>query len=592
MTAPNRATLWGQVIVDELAAAGVETVCVAPGSRSTPLTAAAADHPALNVHSHLDERAASFYALGYARCSGEPTAVISTSGTAAANFHPAVIEAAHSRVPLVVLTADRPGELQDSGANQTIDQTDLYGDVVRFSRTTPEPAPEPRRLRSLRTTVCRAVGAARGTPLGPVHLNTPFAKPLAPTPVADDVPESLADDAPTAVTGRDGPFVSVSSGRPSPSAEAVEQLITAIQQADRGLIVAGPATDQERMRSAVDGLLDATGFPVVADPLSGVRFGPVPEPATCIGGYDSFLGASSIPAPDCVIRLGASPTSKRLRQYLRDADARQFVVDPAGEWREAEFTATDLVVADPVALADALPSTADSGASAWHDTIGTADDRHWELVAGDAAVPVEGKIAATVLDAVPSRGTLYLSNSMPVRDVDRFGQPSEADITVLGNRGASGIDGITSSALGAAAAADGPLVALVGDLAYYHDLTGLLAAGRCPVEATIVVVNNDGGGIFHKLPIADFDPPFTELFRTPHGLSFEGTETLFDIEYEQIQDSSTVAQAVSDSVARSGTQVLEVTVDGDASHRTREAFDTELSRQIAQELDTRPDGSC
>jgi len=189
MTAPNRATLWGETIVDELVAAGVESTCLAPGSRSTPLTVAFADHAEVETFSILDERSAAFFALGRGRRSGEPTALVCTSGTAAANFHPAVIEASQSRVPLVVLTADRPAELHDSGANQTVDQSDLYGDAPRYHRTLPEPAPEPRRLRSLRATVARAVSASLGPNPGPVHLNVPFAKPLEPTPVPGDVPE-------------------------------------------------------------------------------------------------------------------------------------------------------------------------------------------------------------------------------------------------------------------------------------------------------------------------------------------------------------------------------------------------------------------
>jgi 2-succinyl-5-enolpyruvyl-6-hydroxy-3-cyclohexene-1-carboxylate synthase len=585
MTAPNRATLWGRVIVDELASSGIQTICVASGSRSTPLTVAAADHDAVTVHSHLDERSCAFYALGHARRTGEPTAIVSTSGTAAANFHPAVIEASQSRVPLVVLTADRPAELHDSGANQTINQHDLYGDAVRFGRTTPEPAPEPRRLRSLRTIVCRAVGEATSEPPGPVHLNTPFAKPLEPTPVEDGISPALADQEPAAVHGREGPYVTISSARCEPAGSAVDTLTRAIETASRGLIVAGPANEQAHIRRAVGALATATGFPVFADPLSGVRFGPLPEDAHRCGGYDSFLGSGAVPDPDCVLRVGASPTSKRLRHYLRDAEARQFLIDPAGAWREAEFTATDLIEADPLALANGLSPTLGNRQESWHETLKAAEAHHWEAVeGGGAATPLEGMIAANVLGALPADGTLYVSNSMPVRDLDRFGRPRDAPVAVLGNRGASGIDGVTSSALGAAAATDGPLVGLLGDLACFHDLTGLLAAGRCPAEATLVVVNNDGGGIFNKLPIADFDPPFTELFRTPHGITFDGTEALFDLEYERLTDPDTVQSAVVDSIRKRGTQLLELVVDGEDSHVQREQFDEAVGTELADRL--------
>ncbi len=583
MTAPNRATLWGETIVDELASGGLDAVCIAPGSRSTPLTVAFAAHPDVTVHSHLDERSAAFFALGRARRTGEPTALVCTSGTAAANFHPAIIEANRSRVPLLVLTADRPAELHDSGANQTVDQTKLYGDAVRWYRTLPEPAPEERRLRSLRTTVCRALATTNGTPPGPVHLNVPVAKPLEPTPEPGDVPAEFVDDGGLGVTGRDGPFVATRQGRPMLSDADLESVAAAVDDAERGLIVAGPANEPTPARDALAALADATNFPVLADPLSGVRFGDHVADATVCGGYDSYVDvAREWPDPDLVVRFGASPTSKSLRKYLADADARQFVVDPAGGWREAEFTATDLLVADPTTLAervaDRVSSASDDG---WNERFASAERAYWNLVGPELATTLfEGSVAGSVVGSLPDPATLYVSNSMAVRDVDRFARPTDADLTLLGNRGASGIDGVTSSALGAASATDDPLVLLIGDLAYYHDTNGLLAVTRCAVDATVVLVNNDGGGIFHKLPIESFDPPFTDQFRTPHGLDFEPTGDLYDVAFDRVPDLDSLADAVTESVGSPGTQVLEVSVDAEESHRRREA----LHERVVAEL--------
>ncbi|SFS07409.1 2-succinyl-5-enolpyruvyl-6-hydroxy-3-cyclohexene-1-carboxylate synthase [Halomicrobium zhouii] len=578
MTAPNLATLWGETIVDELAASGLDAVCVAPGSRSTPLTVAFADHPDVRVFSHLDERSAAFFALGRSRKTGEPTALVCTSGTAAANFHPAVIEADRSRVPLVVLTADRPAELRDSGANQTVDQTKLYGDAVRSYRCLPEPAAEDRRLRSLRTTVCRALATSTGTPPGPVHLNVPVAKPLEPTDTPDGVgsiPESFAASDSLGVTGRDGPFVATSQGQLRLSDRELARVASEIDDADRGLIVAGPSNRPTPAREALATLAGATGFPVLADPLSGVRFGDHVSDVTVCGGYDSYLDAAGDwPDPDAVIRFGASPTSKTLRRYLRDADARQFVVDPAGAWREAAFTATDLVTADPTGFAGGLAArvAADDGTETdWTKRFARAERSYWDLVGPELdGTLFEGSVAGRVVEALPDPATLYVSNSMPVRDVDRFGRPRTADLSILGNRGASGIDGITSSALGAASGTDDPLVLLLGDLAYYHDMNGLLAVARCAVDATVVLVNNDGGGIFHKLPIESFDPPFTDQFKTPHGLDFESTGDLYDVGFERVADGDALVDAVSSSVGSAGTQVIEVTTDAAESHRHRE----------------------
>ncbi len=585
MTAPNRNALWGRAVADELAAAGVEAVCVAPGSRSTPLTVAVAAHDDLRTFSHLDERSAAFFALGRGRA-GRPTALVCTSGTAAANFHPAVIEASQARVPLVVVTADRPPELRDSGANQTIDQEKLYGDAVRFYRDLPEPEADARKLRSLRASVCRAVAAATGVPAGPVHLNAPFRKPLEPTEVPGDVPEGFADDHPEAAEGRDGPFVSVSRGQPVLDDADADRVAAAVRHANRGLIVAGPADAPTPGRDALAALADATGFPVVADPLSGLRYGPHVDELPVLGGYDAYLDSAITdgwPEPDLVLRFGASPTSKALRRYLAETGARQLLVDPAGGWREATFTATDLVVADPDRLARAVAGRIDRRPDeAWRDRWTRAEERHWALArdaVGDA--DFEGGLLAAVAADAPDPATVFVSNSMPVRDLDRFGEPRAADLTVLGNRGASGIDGVTSTALGAGSATDDPLVLVTGDLAYYHDANGLLALGRCGVDATVVLVNNDGGGIFHMLPIEEHDPPFTDQFRTPHGLDFSATGDLYDLAFERV-DAGGFRDAFRESVESDGTQVLEVRTDAERSHRRRERLQAELVADLGE----------
>ncbi len=588
MTAPNRNTLWGRVIADELAAAGVSGAVLSPGSRSTPLTVAIADHDGIETFSVLDERSAAFFALGRARRTGEPTAVVCTSGTAAANYHPAVIEASQSRVPLLLLTADRPPELADSGANQTVDQEKLYGDAVRWYRTLPEPEPRDRKLRSLRTTIDRAVGETTGVPAGPVHLNCPFRKPLEPVEVEGDVPADLAERAPLAVEGRDGPFVERTAGRPTLTEGEIESVAATLDAADRGLLVAGPSDAPTLDTDAVAALAAATGFPILADPLSGLRFGDHldREDVTVCGGYDSYLdGASEWPEPEVVLRAGASPTSKVLRQYLRDHADQQFVVDPAGGWREAEFTATDLLVADPARLAAGLAAeigddAAGSTTDRYRERFAAAERAYWDLIDDARADETfEGQVLATVAERVPDPATIFVSNSMPVRDLDRFGRPRAADLTVLGNRGASGIDGITSTALGAGSATDDQLVLVTGDLAYYHDTNGLLSIARCGVDATIVLVNNDGGGIFHLLPIEDFDPPFTEQFRTPHGLDFEPTADLYGLAFQRVRPDD-FADAFEPSQGMDGTQVIEVVFDAEASHRTREAIHTRAVDQV------------
>ena len=576
MIAPNINTLWGRIIVDELAKAGLDGAVIAPGSRSTPLTVAFAEHPDIETFSQLDERSAAFFALGRGKRTGRPTALVCTSGTALANFHPAVIEADRTRVPMVLLTANRPPELQGSGANQTITQERLYGDSVRTYRKLPEPEAADRKLRSLRVALDRAVAASRDTPAGPVQLDVPFRKPLEPTVATDEIPPGFEADYPLAVRGRDGPFVSVERGRRTLEPAALDRLVTAIERADSGLIVCGPADRSGRAVTALAALARASGFPVAADPLSGLRFGEHTEGTVVCGGYDSYLPAVE-ETPDVVIRFGAAPTSKTLQHYLRDADCRQFVVDPAGSWREATFTATDLVVADETWLASELANRVTRETDAYAPYLRDVESRYWRLVTNDE--PVEGAVLADVAASTPDPSTVFVSNSMPVRDFDRFARPRAANLTVLGNRGASGIDGIASTALGARSATEEPLTLVTGDLAYYHDMNGLVAVSRCNVDATIIVVNNDGGGIFRILPIESHDT-FDEWFRTPHGLDFKHSAAMYDLEFVRTDDRERFRELYTDSVERDGTQVIEVVCDGERNHDDRVA----LQERVVEEL--------
>ncbi|MFW6384946.1 MAG: 2-succinyl-5-enolpyruvyl-6-hydroxy-3-cyclohexene-1-carboxylic-acid synthase [Halodesulfurarchaeum sp.] len=616
---PNRNVLWATIIVTELEKAGVKRAIVAPGSRSTPLAVALADAPGITTQVHLDERSAGFFALGQGKRSGRPTVVLTTSGTAAANLHPAVIEAGQSRTPLVALTADRPPELHDSGANQTIDQENLYGSAVRFFRTLPEPEPRERKLRSLRTIVARAVAASIGSAPGPVHLNVPFRKPLDPVEVPEDVPPELFDSVSLGTDGRDGPYVAIDSEPSRPGEKTVSEVSDAVVDTSRGLLVVGPMNPDIEAVEAIVGLADATGFPVLADPLSGLRFGDHVDEVQVLGGYDGYLGAESVaawPDPDLVVRFGASPTSKSLRQYLRDRADRQILVDPAGEWREATFTASDLIRGAPSTVASALATaiatdspqeSPTSPSRSWSDRFARAESTHWETVeevveskptgaveaepAGalhegpgleSEETTFEGTVLTRICRAIPNAATLFVSNSTPVRDLDRFGAPRQVPLTVLGNRGASGIDGITSSGLGAGSVTDDPLILVTGDLAFFHDTNGLLALDRFDLEATIVLINNDGGGIFHRLPIEEFDPPFESFFKTPHGLDFSSTGSMYDFEFERVDSPDPFESSFRKSIERPGTQVLEVRTDAERSQRIREALLSRVGGRLVE----------
>lgn len=590
MIGRNRNEVWGRILVDELARAGVREVCVAPGSRSTPLVLALAEDERLRAFVHLDERSAAFFALGLGRATGRPAAVVTTSGTAAANLLPAVVEASWSEVPLLLLTADRPRRLRDADANQAIDQVRLFGNYPRLFLDLAAPEVEGRALRHLRVQASRAVAAALGPVAGPVHLNVPFEKPLEPDPaprdpasheaprVPEDVPPGFEEEHPRAAGGRDDgtSYTRVVVGRTRLSDDEVEGVAARVRAAPRGVIVAGPHPDSGRVGPAALRLAAATGYPLLADPLSGGRFGPGGG-ALRVGRSDLLLRDPSVREalrPELVIRVGASPTSAAVRAFLEEAvPARQVVVDGGHRWKDHLAAATDYLRADAGDLLEALTARVGEVANAgwreaWREADGAADGTVAKALEGAL---FEGTVLAEAARAVPGGGALFVSSSMPVRDLDAFGASREEAVRVHGNRGASGIDGIVSSALGVAAGSAGPTVAVLGDVALIHDMNGLLAARKQELDAVLVVIHNDGGGIFHMLPIREHEPAFTPYFATPHGLDFRHAAALYGLPFIRAESREELRTALAAGLAEGGCRIVEVRTDREENRKRHEA---------------------
>ncbi|MBV9580456.1 MAG: 2-succinyl-5-enolpyruvyl-6-hydroxy-3-cyclohexene-1-carboxylic-acid synthase [Chloroflexi bacterium] len=537
-------------LVGGLAAAGIRHVCACPGSRSTPLAIQLARQSDIKLWMHLDERSAAYFGLGLARTLREPVGLLATSGSATANFFPAVTEAMLSRVPLVVLTADRPHELRDNGAAQTIDQLRLYGPHVKWFFDLPEPDGSQAQLQHLAALAARAVSTATAEPAGPVHLNWPFREPLIPARV------SSLSRAP----------VRVSQPRLAPSLELTRDLARELQERPRGLIVVGPHDDPALARP-VTRLAAQLGYPILADGLSDLRRGGY-DRSHVVETFDAFLrdpGTADKLAPDVVVRIGAIPTSKPLLQFLeRHSQARHVVVDPGG-WRDPSSQATDLLQVDATllcqSLADEVASDPDPEWLADWLAINAASRRAIDgYFAADDELS-EGKVFALLGDLLPDGATVYAGNSMPVRDLDSFLGQSEARLRCLSNRGTNGIDGVVSSALGASAANIGPVVLVIGDVSFYHDLNGLLAAGKHALDLLVVLVNNDGGGIFSFLPQAEqqgIDADFELLFGTPHGLEFRPFVEGYGGRFTRVEDWSAFRAAIADGLSRGGLQVVEV----------------------------------
>jgi 2-succinyl-5-enolpyruvyl-6-hydroxy-3-cyclohexene-1-carboxylate synthase len=597
----NPNIVWAGVFLDELARGGVRVVCVAPGSRSTPLVLAAAADTRFRLVSLVDERSAGFFALGVGKASRRPAAVITTSGTAAANLYPAVIEAAQGEVPLILLTADRPHRLRDTDGNQAIDQIRLFGSFPRAFFDVAPPRVRDADLRHLRGQACRAVALAQGPPSGPVHLNFPFEKPLEPVLEGErDAAEvgNPGEEPPgrLALLGREEgePFVRVAGTRGTALEAEVDRLLALLSESARGVIVAGPVPDPADTGRTVLALAAAAGFPVLADPLSGARFGPH-HGAQVVAGYDLFLRSSrarSALDPDLILRVGASPTSASLLEYLSEhRTARQVVVDQGFRWKDHTASAREYVRASPGPLLEALALKAPRvGEPAWRSLWERAEETTREVLEAEprdepplgtrgGAEPrlrsglMEGWILEALAALLPPDTHLLIGSSMPIRDLDAFGRPRPETLHVHGNRGSSGIDGLVSTALGMGAVVAGPAVAVLGDLAFLHDMNGLLALKTEGIPVGFVVVNNDGGGIFHTLPVRRLEPSFTRFFATPHGLDLGKVADLYGIPFARADSLAGFRASLPALLSNREPFILEIRTDRETTHgRLREVI--------------------
>jgi 2-succinyl-5-enolpyruvyl-6-hydroxy-3-cyclohexene-1-carboxylate synthase len=549
-----------RALCDELARCGLQHACTSPGSRSTPIVLSLVREPRIRCWSHIDERCAAFFALGAAKASGRPVALTCTSGTAAAHFAPAVIEAFHGGVPLLVLTADRPPELRDVGAGQAIDQLKLYGGAVKWFVEVGVDEATSQSLRWIRALACRAYWTALEGRPGPVHLNFPLREPL----VLD---RPLGADP---VPGRSGgrPWLQRAKTVPSASAPLSPPL------SPRGVVVAGAgAHGAELARSA-----ERLGYPLLADPLSTAR-----GSAAAIARYDLLLRDPAFTAevePDVVIRAGDLPTSKPLRKWLASlTHTRQLAVDERARRHDPDGALTEFHEGDPT-LALSSSDGAEAPDPEWLARWRQADEEASAAIDRALGEGLSEPSLAAWLGRWLGPGTiLFVASSMPVRDVELFFPAGVALPRVLANRGANGIDGTVSSALGAAVAQELPVVLLIGDVALLHDLGGLLANRRHELSLTIVVINNDGGGIFHFLPVAGVNDAFEEHVATPHGVDFARAAELYGCAYARARDSDSLRTSLERSLDQPGTSIIEV--------RTVRAENLALHRRIAAAVSQR-----
>ena len=564
MDPTNANTALASAFAEELARGGLRLAVISPGSRSTPLAVALWRQPEIEVKVIVDERSAGFFALGAAQASGEPVALLCTSGTALVNYHPAVVEADESAIPLVVLSADRPPELRGIGAGQTIDQIKTFGSSVRWFCEVGTHAADDSGLLHYRSTACRALASARGeTRPGPVHLNLPWREPLAPVPVEGAV--TATDE--LALRGRDErPLTAVTHIDLEPSTFLLDEVAGHIGNAISGVIVAGRQLDPE-LREPLAHLARVSGFPILAEPTSQLRCGPH-DRSHVVAAYDLLLRDehfSRSVVPDLILRFGAMPTSKPLRAWIEASDADQIVIDPYGGWNEPTRRAAAILRADPTELAqgwavrlEGLEGRERPLPDRWLEAEAAAQAALDEALGAAAGEITEPALHRALGKAHHDGDLVYTSSSMPIRDQEAFLAAGGNDVHFLCNRGANGIDGLVSSGIGAAQASGRPTTIVTGDLGLLHDIGGLAALREVETPVRIVVIDNDGGGIFHFLPQekALGSDEFEALLGTPRGVDTAKAAALFDLPHQHLESLADLPTALA-----AGTGLIEVQTD-------------------------------
>ena len=568
----NVNSLWCSVLVETLARAGLRHAVISPGSRSTPLTFALARHPRIQTTPVLDERSAAFFALGLAKREGRATLLVCTSGTAGANYFPAVIEAQESGVPLLVITADRPPEMRACASGQTIDQQKLFGDHVNFFHELPVPEASEERLHYLRQTMTHAWLRTQ-RPAGPVHLNAPFRDPL--PPIAQG---NLAEDLAAVEWKR---FFSHLGPQPE---SVVSAPLPRFVPDVHGVIVVGPAQPADGVRYAreVGEIARNLGWPVLADALSPLRQHAelVPHLVTT---YDTVVrhpATAERLKPEIVLCLGNWPPSKALRAWLEQSDAPMWLATERADNRDALHARTRVLALSLAALATQLLAAMNPNGY----------ERMWAAYEAKARAALDAKLAAEterfegkaawlLARHLPTETPLMVSNSMPVRDAEYFFPATDRRLRVFCNRGANGIDGTLSTALGAAHEAGRPAVLLTGDLALLHDTNGFLLRPKLRGALTVVLINNRGGGIFGHLPVAQFEPPFEEFFATPQEADFAKLAAAYGVEHVAVRDWAHFTELVT-TLPATGIRVLEVTTDRTADAATRKRWFAEIAARL------------
>ncbi len=564
----ERNSFRAQLIIEELLRCGVGFFAVSPGSRSSPLVCALAEQKDANSIIHYDERGAAFCALGYTRASGKPAVLICTSGTAVANYLPAVVEASHDRLPLILLTADRPADLRNTGANQTIMQPGIFSSYPRWETDLAD-TNETVDVADLLSTIDTAVYRSLRSPAGPVHINCQFAEPLEPVDTTDIYAES-----PIAVEWKSHrkPFRTHNSPSVSIGETTFAGIVETITNTINGLVIVG-RLDKPGDAAAIQALADKLGWPMFADIQSGLRLGN--KRANNIAYYDHMLLQSpktEMWQPDTVFHFGGVPTSKRLLQFLqrtRPTTYLQFADHPM--ILDPMHVVTERIGCDIAIACRQLLAVKQSPANTnQKNVLSLFYDMNVKKINSTINATIdatEPAVAWLISKLISANHALFLASSMPIRDMDMYASTTGAQVPVGANRGASGIDGTIASACGFARGHNKPVTLIIGDLAALHDLNSLALAKQSQHPITIIILNNNGGGIFHFLPIANATPHFEKWFGTPHGMTFEHAAQMFGLAYDRAKTVDSLAAAYDRAIESDRSTIIEVHTDREGNVR-------------------------
>ena len=585
----NRNILWTETFVSELVSAGIKYVCISPGSRNTPLTLAFANNKRIKQFVLVDERSCSFFALGLAKSSNSPVALVCTSGTATAEFYPAIIEAYQQRIPLIVCTADRPPELLDVGANQTINQNNLYKNHIRWFVDLGLPEPTIRRLKHIKSTARRAVSESFIRSKGPVHLNFPFRKPFEPEFYTDEIRKDVIDFAHKNGDKEKGIW-ELEESKNIKDEKWFKEIAALILKSEKGLIIAGPENYNVDFPINIAKLATRLCCPILADGCSNLRFGKH-DKEFIISNYDAFLRSKNFVnkiKPDFILHFGRTITSKALDTFLESCTAPRYMINDFGDWFDPSNKSIAAFNCKPFSFCEKMYEYLDekniqSKGNEWMNFFRNADNIALKLktrVIETSNSLHEPCITSEILNLIPDNSQLMISNSMPVRDFDNFASNSDKKLSVFNNRGASGIDGITSTALGIKSGCNKPTFLITGDLAFYYDLNGLLSASKYSIPLTIILVNNNGGGIFEILPISKYGKVFKEYFTTPLNLDYSHFVKAYNGNYKKVKTSSELRTAFKNSLNKKNFTVIEIQTNSKKSLDLRKKFWNEISKEI------------